>query len=122
MTGRYLLRLKGDLPMPRRDYEISSGNVFRDLGLPDADELDIKANLAIELIRLIRARGLTQTEAARRLGIDQPRVSALMRGHLEKFSLEKLCDYLRTMGYDVDIRIQKRSGRPATGRLTVRVA
>jgi predicted XRE-type DNA-binding protein len=108
--------------MARRAYEIGSSNIFRDLGLPDADELDIKANLAIELGRLIRTRGLTQTEAARLLGVDQPRVSALMRGHLEKFSMEKLCDYLRVMGYDVDIRIQKRSRGPAAGKLTVRVA
>lgn len=107
--------------MPRRDYEISSGNIFRDLGLPDAEELDIKANLAIELIRLIRNLGLTQIEVARRLEIDQPRVSALVRGRLEKFSMETLCDYLRAMGYDVNIRIQKHRG-PAMGRLTVRVA
>ncbi len=50
--------------MSRLDYEISSGNVFRDLGLPDAEELDIKAGLAIEIGQLIRRRGLTQSQAA----------------------------------------------------------
>lgn len=110
--------------MSRPDYEISSGNVFRDLGLPDAEELDIKANLAIEIGRMIRRRGLSQSQAASILGVDQPRVSALIRGHLEKFSMEKLCDYLRAFGCDVNIRIQQGKSRKARrpGRLTVSVS
>jgi predicted XRE-type DNA-binding protein len=104
-----------------RDYEISSGNIFRDLGLPDAEDLDIKAHLAIAIGQLIKRRGLTQSQAASLVGIDQPRVSALVRGHLEKFSMEKLCDYLRTMGCDVDIRILERK-RKAAGRLSVSLA
>ena len=104
-----------------RDYEISSGNIFRDLGLPDAKELDIKAHLAIEISQLIKRRGLTQNQAAGLLGIDQPRVSALVRGHLERFSMERLCDYLRAMGCDVDIRILERK-RKTAGRLSVSVA
>ncbi len=101
--------------MSRVHYEVGSGNVFRDLGLPDAEELDIKANLAIEIGRIIRRRRLTQSEAASMLGVDQPRVSALMRGHLEKFSMEKLCDYLRALGCDVNIRIQQKKKRPTAG-------
>ncbi len=101
--------------MSRVHYEVGSGNVFRDLGLPDAEELDIKANLAIEIGRIIRRRRLTQSEAASMLGVDQPRVSALMRGHLEKFSMEKLCDYLRALGCDVNIRIQEKKKRPTAG-------
>ena len=110
--------------MGRLDYEISSGNVFRDLGLPDAEELDIKANLAIEIGQIIRRRGLTQSRAAAVLGVDQPRVSALMRGHLEKFSMEKLCDFLRALGCDVDIRIQerKRAAARTKGKVSVSVA
>ena len=113
------------MAMSRLDYEISSGNVFRDLGLPDAEELDIKAALAIEIGQLIRRRGLTQSRAASMLGVDQPRVSALMRGHLEKFSMEKLCDYLRALGCDVDILIQEKKRRTAAGKqgkLTISVA
>ena len=102
-----------------RDYEISSGNIFRDLGFPDAEELDIKANLIIQIGQLIRRRGLSQSQAGSLLGIDQPRVSALIRGHMEKFSMEKLCDFLRAMGCDVDIRIQERK-RKRAGRLTDR--
>jgi predicted XRE-type DNA-binding protein len=110
--------------MSRLDYEISSGNVFRDLGLPDAEELDIKAGLAIEIGQLIRRRGLTQSQAASMLGVDQPRVSAIIRGHLEKFSMEKLCDYLRAFGCDVDIRIheKKRTTAGKPGKLTISVA
>jgi predicted XRE-type DNA-binding protein len=113
------------MAMSRLDYEVSSGNVFRDLGLPDAEELDIKANLAIQIGQLIRRRGLTQSQAASMLGVDQPRVSALMRGHLEKFSMEKLCDYLRALGCDVDIRIQQKKRKTAAGKqgkLTISVA
>src|SRR5260370_9521258 len=101
------------MAMSRRDYEVSSGNVFRDLGLPDAEELDIKANLAIQIVHLIRRRGLTQSHAASMLGVDQPRVSALIRGHLEKFSMERLCHYLRALGCDVDIRIHEKKSRAA---------
>lgn len=111
--------------MRRLDYEVGSGNVFRDLGLPDADELDIKARLAIEIGQMIRRRGLTQSQAASMLGVDQPRVSALMRGHLEKFSMEKLCGYLRALGCDVDIRIQERKKTMVAakqGKLTVSVS
>ena len=110
--------------MRRLDYEVSSGNVFEDLGLPDAEELDLKATLAIEIGQIIRRRGLTQSQAASVLGIDQPRVLALTRGHLEKFSMEKLCDYLRALGCDVNIRIQekKRTTAGKQGKLSISVA
>src|SRR5260370_36156559 len=113
------------MAVSRLDYEVSSGNVFRDLGLPDAEELDVKANLAIQIGRLIRKRGLTQSQAASMLGVDQPRVSALMRGHLEKFSMEKICGSLRALGCDLDIRIQEKKRRTAAGKqgkLTISVA
>jgi predicted XRE-type DNA-binding protein len=90
-----------------RDYEITRDNIFEDLGLPDAEELNIKAHLAIAIGRLLRRRGLTQSQAAAMLGIDQPRVSDLVRGRLEKFSMEKLCEFLRLMGCDVEIRIRQ---------------
>jgi len=103
------------------DYKISSGNVFRDLELPDAEELNTKANLAIEIARLIRKRALTQIDAARILGIDQPKVSAIVRGRLDKFSVERLCELLTRLGCDVDIHVRERR-RKTLGRLTVSVA
>jgi predicted XRE-type DNA-binding protein len=82
--------------------------VFKDLGLPDAEELDIKSDLAILIGRRIKRLGLTQIKAAEVMGLDQPKVSALVRGHLEKFSRDRLCDLLTKLGCDVDIRIRER--------------
>ena len=104
-----------------KDYEISSGNVFRDLGLPDAEELYIKGSLAIEITSIVQRRGLSQVEAGAILGIDQPKVSALVRGHLEKFSIERLCAFLTRLGCDVDIHVQERRRRDA-GRFSVKIA
>ena len=82
-----------------------SGNVFADLGLPNADELLIKAELADQISELITERKLTQIEAAELLGIDQPRVSALVRGKLSGFSIERLFRFLNTLGRNIEIRI-----------------
>jgi predicted XRE-type DNA-binding protein len=103
------------------DYEVSSGNVFRDLGLPDADELDIKANLAIKIGQIIARRGLSQVKAAAILGIDQPKVSAIIRGRLEKFSIERLCELLTRLGCDVNIRVQEKT-KAARGRMRIQIA
>src|SRR5579862_4974240 len=103
------------------DYELSSGNVFRDLGLPDADELDIKANLAIKIGEIIARRGLSQVKAAAVLGIDQPKVSAIVRGRLEKFSIERLCGLLTRLGCDVNIRVQEKR-KAARGRMRIQIA
>jgi predicted XRE-type DNA-binding protein len=105
----------------RVDYEVSSGNVFRDLGLPDADELDIKANLAIKISQIIARRGLSQIKAAAVLGVDQPKVSAIVRGRLEKFSIERLCEFLTRLGCDVNIRVREKS-KPARGRMRIQIA
>lgn len=82
-----------------------SGNVFSDLGLPNADELLIKAELAHQISEIISARGLTQTDAAGILGIDQPKVSALVRGKLSGFSIERLFRFLNILGSSIEIRI-----------------
>ena len=71
---------------------MSSDNVFRDLGLRNAEELDAMANLAIHIAGIIDKRGLTQVRAAKILGVDQPKVSTIVRGHLEKFSVNRLCE------------------------------
>jgi len=83
----------------------SSGNVFADLGLANADELLIKAELVRQISNLIEARKLTQTEAAKLLGIDQPKVSALLNGKLSGFSTERLFRFLNALGSDVEIRV-----------------
>ena len=89
------------------DIEVypSSGNVFADLGLPNSDELLIKAELAHQISERIAARQLTQSQAAELLGIDQPKVSALIRGKLTGFSIERLLRFLNTLGISVEIRV-----------------
>jgi predicted XRE-type DNA-binding protein len=105
----------------QKDYEIGSGNVLRDLGLPNADELQVKANLAFEIAKIISERGMNQATAATALGVDQPKVSAIIRGHLEKFSVERLCNFLTRLGCDVNIQVQP-GKRPARGKIRVQIA
>jgi predicted XRE-type DNA-binding protein len=111
--------------MPKRaeariEVESSSGNVFADLGLPDAEHLKIKSGLVIEIVRAIRRLGLTQQEAARRTGISQPKVSALLRGDFANLSEQKLMQCLNRLGYDIEIRIHP--ARKPLGRRTVLAA
>jgi predicted XRE-type DNA-binding protein len=95
----------------------SSGNVFADLGLPNADRLKVKSDLVIEIIRAIRRLGLTQEAAAQRMGLTQPKVSSIVRGDFANVSERKLMDCLTRLGYDVEIAI--RPSRRQTGRLSV---
>ncbi|MBD2570181.1 helix-turn-helix domain-containing protein [Anabaena lutea] len=87
----------------------SSGNVFADLGLPNPDEMLVKAELARKISNAITARHITQAEAAELLGIDQPKVSALMRGRLTGFSLERMFRFLNILGIDVEITVKPKS-------------
>lgn len=89
------------------EVEASSGNVFADLGLPDADKLQIKSGLTVEIAKAIHDRGLTQAEAAKRMGLTQPKVSSLLRGEFSNFSERKLMDCLNRLGYDIEIRVRK---------------
>jgi len=84
-------------------FEKGSGNVFADIGLPDPGTALAKARLASEISRLIHNQGMTQSEAGQKLGIDQPRVSALLRGRLAAFSLEKLMGFSTRLGNVVEV-------------------
>ncbi len=101
------------------EFEESSGNVFADLGLPDADELLLKAELARQISVIIHDRKLSQAEAARVLGTQQPKVSQLVRGALGGFSLERLIRYLNALGRDVEIVVHERSVPHGNVRVTV---
>jgi predicted XRE-type DNA-binding protein len=88
------------------ETETSSGNIFADLGLPNAEKLKIKSGLVIEITRAVRKLGLTQEEASRRIGIPQPKVSALLRGDFTGLSERKLMDCLNRLGrlgYDIEL-------------------
>jgi len=100
----------------------SSGNVFTDLGVPDARKALVKAEIARLIIELLQSPRLTQVAAAEVLGVDQPKVSALKRGRLEGFSTDRLFKFLMALGRDVEIVIKKRpsTARPARVRVSVR--
>ena len=83
-----------------------SGNVFADLGLADAEKLKIKTGLVIEIRKAMKSRGLTQQEAAKRMGITQPKVSDMMRGDFTNLSERKLMDCLNRLGYDIEIKVR----------------
>ena len=96
--------------------ERSSGNVFADLGLPDAAALLAKSELVSRICDIIAKRGLTQAQAAKILRINQPKVSALMRGHLDGFSSDRLFRFLNALGNDIEIAVKPRirsSRRPS---------
>ena len=95
--------------MPRRkplEMEPGSGNVFADLGLPDAGEHLIKAGLVVKIDRTIRQRHLTQAAAAQLMGIDQPKVSAMLAGQFRGYSVERLMRFLVALGHDVEIVVK----------------
>ncbi len=87
----------------------SSGNVYADLGLPDAERLKIKTGLVIEIRKAMRRLGLTQQDAAIRMGITQPKVSDMMRGDFSNLSERKLMDCLNRLGYDIEIKVKPAS-------------
>lgn len=99
------------------EIEPSSGNVFADLGLPDAEKLKVKSGLVIEITRAVRKLDLTQEEAGRRMGLPQPKVSAMLRGHFANISERKLMDCLNRLGYDIEITVKPAA--ESVGRLTL---
>ncbi len=96
-----------------------SKNVLADLGIEDAEELSIKMRLVVEIVRIVRETGLRQAEIARRLGIPQPKISALMNYRLGGFSAEKLMHFLTALGRDVKIRIKKKPSSREQGKIRV---
>jgi ATP-dependent helicase HepA len=97
----------------------STGNVFADLGLPDPEDRLAKAELAHQIAKIIRGQGQSQKDVAALLGIDQPKVSALLAGRLSGFSLERLANFLTLLGKDVEIAITDMAPTEVQGRLTV---
>src|SRR6267143_1943720 len=105
--------------------EHSSGNVFEDLGLPDAAALLAKSELVSRISDIIVERGLTQAQAAKILGVNQPKVSALMRGNLDGFSSDRLFRFLNALGSDIEIAVKPRarsSRRPSIRVVKQRLA
>lgn len=103
----------------RIEVETGTGNVFADLGYPDAGERTLKVELALEVNRVLQERKLTQAKAAELLGIMQPHVSDLARYRLNRFSVERLIQFLTRLGKDVEIRIGTRPPRRARSGVRV---
>jgi predicted XRE-type DNA-binding protein len=100
----------------------SSGNVFADLRLPNAEEKQTKVRLAVAINQIIREHAVSQVTAGRRLKINQPKISALLNYRLEGFSVERLMNFLTALDRDIEIVIrEKRSPRKA-GRILVTAA
>ena len=97
-----------------------SGNVYADLGLADAEKLKIKTGLVVEIRKAMQKRGLTQQEAAKRMGITQPKVSDMMRGDFANLSERKLMDCLTRLGYDIEIKV--RPAKAKVGHLVLALA
>ena len=97
------------------EIHVGSGNVFADLGLPDADNLLVQAELARLIFLRIRELGWTQTNAARRLGLKQPDVSKLMHGRFTGFSAERLFRLLNALDQDIEIIVRPKPARTRRG-------
>jgi len=101
------------------EHTMSSGNVFADLGLPNADELQAKAALVNQIASIVTHRHLTQLETARILGARQPKVSELLAGKLDGFSMERLIRYLNALDRDVQIVVSPKPRSRARATLKV---
>jgi predicted XRE-type DNA-binding protein len=108
----------------RTKIELGSGNIFADLGLPDAEEMLLKSNIVIELRRLITQRKLTQTAAAKLMGVSQADLSKILRGRFRGYSEAKLMRMLTAFDQDVEIttRPHRKSGEAGRIIFTPRAA
>jgi predicted XRE-type DNA-binding protein len=96
-----------------------TGNVLADLGLPDAEERQTKLRLAVAINEILASKRLTQADAAQRLGVNQPKISALAHYKLDGFSVERLMTFLTALDRDVEITIKKKPRSRGTGRVVV---
>jgi predicted XRE-type DNA-binding protein len=96
--------------MSKKGYETGSRNVFKDLGVPNADEHMVKAQLVFKIDGIMKERRLTQVEAAALFGVRQPDVSMMLRGEFRQFSVERLLRFLVALDQDVEIVVRPRRG------------
>jgi predicted XRE-type DNA-binding protein len=113
---------KGNAMKNRETVRQGGKNIFEDLKLPDAEEFNAKAQIAYRICDILQERKLTQQAAAKLLGVDQPKVSALLRGRLEGFSSDRLFRFLNALDQEIEIvirRTRKRTSAPGIRVLTV---
>ena len=105
--------------MTKKGYETTSGNVFKDIGIPNAEEHLIKAQLVFKIDTIMKDRGLKQVEAANLFGIRQPDISKMLRGEFRQFSVERLLRFLVALDQDVEIVIKPHRDRNNAAALHV---
>jgi predicted XRE-type DNA-binding protein len=103
----------------KKGYETGSRNVFKDIGVPNAEEHLVKAQLVFKIDTIMKNRGLKQMEAADLLGIRQPDVSKMLRGEFRQFSVERLLRFLVALDQDVEIIVKPHRDRNNVAALQV---
>ena len=111
--------MKREKPTEKVQMVRGSGNVYADLGFKDPERLLVKAELVAAIASIVSERGLTQAQAAELLGLTQPRLSNMLRGHFHGVSERRLIDCLTTLGRDVQIVVKEKPRSRAMGRLSV---
>jgi len=109
------------MAMKKGEVTLGSGNVFKDLGLKNPEELLAKAKLEARIVPILEERKVTQTQAAQLLGVDQPKVSLIYRGRLDDFSVERLMRFLTALHRDIRIVVGEKPRR-GRGRMIVEAA
>jgi predicted XRE-type DNA-binding protein len=99
--------------------EVGSGNIFADLGLPDADTHFLKAQIVSEIYRLTSERKLTQAQAGKLMGITQPEVSRMFKGRFREYSIDRLMGFLTSFDRDVEIVVRPHKKTSGGGRITL---
>jgi predicted XRE-type DNA-binding protein len=97
--------------MSKKDYEIGGRNVFEDIGIPNAEEHLIKAQLVFKIDTIMKKRSMKQREAADLFGVRQPDISKMLRGEFRQFSVERLLRFLVKLDQDVEIVVRPRRAR-----------
>jgi predicted XRE-type DNA-binding protein len=103
--------------MRKAKIHVGSGNIFADLGLPDAGTHLLKAEIVSEIYRLINERKLTQSEAGKRIGISQPEVSRMLKGYFREYSIDRLMGFLTAFDRDVEIVVKPHKKAGKAGRI-----
>lgn len=98
--------------------KVGSGNIFADLGLPDADTHFLKAKIVSEIYRIATDRKLTQVQVGKKLEISQPEVSRMFKGHFREYSIERLMEFLTSFDRDVEIVVRPHKKAGKVGRIT----
>lgn len=104
------------------EYEVGSGNIFADLGIKNPEEALLKARVAGEIHRIIESRNLTQAEAAKIVGIAQPKMNDVLRGRLSGYSMERLLRMVNALGHDVEVKISRRRHVHTPGVFKIKAA